>query len=68
MKRLILSATISQIESAQFPFHSGTRFPQNGCTSCSHVGLCLDDQKLIDANLLRTSGGNDLAWLDDPVD
>jgi len=68
MKRLILSATISQIESAQFPFHSGIRFPQNGCVSCSHVGLCLDEPKLIDANLIRTSGGNDLAWLDQLVD
>jgi PD-(D/E)XK nuclease superfamily len=54
----LLATTISQIESAQFPFHSGIRFPQNGCTSCSHIGLCLDDQKLIDANLIRTSGGN----------
>jgi PD-(D/E)XK nuclease superfamily len=64
----LLAATISQIESAQFPAHSGIRFPQNGCLSCSHMGLCLDDPKLIDANLIRTTGGNDLAWLDDPVD
>jgi PD-(D/E)XK nuclease superfamily len=64
----LLANTISQIESAQFPFHSGIRFPQNGCTSCSHIGLCLGDQKLIDANLIRTSGGNELAWLDELVD
>jgi PD-(D/E)XK nuclease superfamily len=64
----LLAATISQIESAQFPAHSGIRFPQNGCVSCSHMGLCLDDPKLIDANLIRATGGNDLAWLDDPVD
>ena len=63
----LLANTISQIESAQFPFHSGIRFPQNCCTSCSHIGLCLDDQKLIDTNLIRTSGGNDLAWLDELV-
>ena len=64
----LLANTIGQIEAAQFPFHSGIRFPQNGCTSCSHIGLCLDDQKLIDANLIRTSGGNDLAWLDELMD
>jgi hypothetical protein len=64
----LLATTVGQIESAQFPFHSGIRFPQNGCTSCSHIGLCLDDQKLIDANLIRTSGGNDLAWLDELMD
>ncbi|HXX16136.1 MAG TPA: PD-(D/E)XK nuclease family protein [Candidatus Eremiobacteraceae bacterium] len=63
----LLAATIGQIESAQFPFHSGIRFPQNGCVSCSHVGLCLQDQKLIDANLIRTSGVDDLAWLDELV-
>jgi hypothetical protein len=64
----LLSHAISQIESAQFPFHSGIRFPQNGCTSCSHIGLCLDNQKLINASLIRTPGGNDLAWLDELVD
>jgi hypothetical protein len=64
----LVEATINQIESAQFPSHSGIRFPQNGCTSCSHIGLCLDNQKLINANLIRTSGGNDLAWLDELVD
>jgi hypothetical protein len=64
----LLAATLSQIESAQFPSHSGIRFPQNGCLSCAHLGLCLDEPKLIDANLIRTSGGNDLAWLDELVD
>jgi hypothetical protein len=64
----LLANTIDQIESAQFPCHSGIRFPQNGCTSCSHLGLCLNSQKLIDTNLIRTSGGNDLAWLDELVD
>jgi hypothetical protein len=64
----LLANIIAQIESAQFPFHSGIRFPQNGCTSCSHIGLCLNDQKLIDTHLIRSSGGNDLAWLDELVD
>jgi hypothetical protein len=65
--RLLLT-TIGQIESAQFPSHSGIRFPQNGCVSCSHLGLCLDDQKLIDSSLIRSSGASDLAWLDELVE
>lgn len=64
----LLDTTIRQIESAQFPPNSGIRFPQNGCVSCPHLGLCLDNQALIDGNLIRISGGNDLAWLDDLVD
>jgi len=64
----VVAAAIEQIEAAQFPPHSGIRFPQNGCVSCSHLGLCLGDQKLIDANLIRTAGANDLAWLDELVD
>jgi PD-(D/E)XK nuclease superfamily len=64
----LVGTTIGQIEAAQFPAHSGIRFPQNGCVSCSHIGLCLKDQKLIDSTLIRTAGGNDLAWLDELVD
>jgi PD-(D/E)XK nuclease superfamily len=64
----LVGATIGQIQSAQFPSHSGIRFPQNGCVSCSHLGLCLDNQKLIDSNLIRAAGATDLAWLDELVD
>jgi hypothetical protein len=64
----LVGATVSQIEAGQFLPHSGIRFPQNGCVSCPHLGLCLDSQSLIDANLIRTSGVNDLAWLDELVD
>ena len=64
----LVGTTIGQIEAAQFPSHSGIRFPQNGCMSCPHLGLCLDDQKLIDSNLIRTPGASDLAWLDDLVE
>jgi hypothetical protein len=64
----VVGTTIAQIESAQFPFHSGIRFPQNGCMSCAHLGLCLNDQRLIDSSLIRTAGANDLAWLDELVD
>jgi hypothetical protein len=64
----LLEATTGQIEAAQFPFHSGIRFPQNGCLSCPHLGLCLNNQTLIEGNLIRTSGVSDLAWLDELVD
>jgi hypothetical protein len=65
--RLVM-ATISQIAAAQFPTHSGIRFPQNGCVSCAHLGLCLDDQKLIESSLTLTPEASDLAWLDELVD
>jgi hypothetical protein len=64
----LIETTVGQIEAAQFPSHSGIRFPQNGCVSCPHLGLCLDDQKLIETNLIRTPGASDLAWLDELVD
>jgi hypothetical protein len=64
----LVATTIGQIEAAQFPAHSGIRFPQNGCMSCAHLGLCLDDQKLIDSSLIRIAGANDLAWLDELLD
>jgi hypothetical protein len=64
----LVGATISQIEAAQFAARSGIRFPQNGCMSCAHLGLCLNDQKLIDSSLIRTPGASDLDWLDELVD
>jgi hypothetical protein len=64
----LVAITVDQIEAAQFSPHSGIRFPQNGCMSCSHLGLCLGDQKLVEATLIRAPGANDLAWLDQLVD
>ena len=60
----LVDDTIRRIESAQFLPHSGVRFPQNPCTSCPYVGLCLGQQKLVDATLVRRSGDN-LGWLDE---
>jgi len=65
--RLVNSA-VSQIEAGQFVPHSGIRFPMNGCTSCPHLGLCLGNQELIDAKLIRRSGASELDWLDQLVD
>jgi hypothetical protein len=61
---LVVDSTTGQIEAAQFPPHSGIRFPMNGCTSCAHLGQCLGNQQLIDAKLVRSPGAEDLDWLD----
>src|ERR1700740_2926619 len=59
----LVEDTVAQIQSGRFPPHSGIRFPQNGCLSCSHLGLCLGKQELVDVQLIRRPGG-DLGWLD----
>jgi hypothetical protein len=64
----LVEATIHQLESGQFSSHSGIRFPTNGCLSCSHLGLCLNNQQLIETNLIRRPGASDLDWLDELVD
>jgi len=64
----LVDTTVAQIEAGQFPSHSGIRFPQNGCISCPHLGLCLDNQELISTNLIRKPGASDLDWLDELVD
>ena len=64
----LVEATVGQIQSGQFLSHSGIRFPQNGCVSCSHLGLCLDRPELVAANLIRKPGANALDWLDELVD
>jgi len=64
----LVETTVAQIESGQFPAHSGIRFPQNGCVSCAHLGLCLNNKQLIAANLIRRPGASSLDWLDELVD
>jgi hypothetical protein len=64
----LVETTIDQIESGHFDSRSGIRFPQNGCVSCSHLGLCLNNEALITANLFRKAGASDLDWLDELVD
>jgi hypothetical protein len=61
----LVEDTIARIESAQFLPHSGIRFPQNPCSSCAYVGLCLDRQEMVDASLLRRPGADGLDWLDE---
>jgi hypothetical protein len=64
----LVETTVNQIEACHFDSHSGIRFPQNGCVSCSHLGLCLRNEQLISANLIRKAGASDLDWLDELVD
>jgi len=64
----LVESTIRQLESGHFSSHSGIRFPQNGCVSCSHLGLCLNNQQLIETNLIRRPGASDLDWLDELTD
>ena len=49
----LVEGTIRRIESADFLPHSGIRFPQNPCSSCPYVGLCLGKQEMIDAAVVR---------------
>jgi hypothetical protein len=60
----LVETTVNQIEAGQFLPHSGIRFPQNGCVSCSHLGMCLGDQQLVDSRLIRRLGASDLDWID----
>jgi hypothetical protein len=64
----LVETTINRIEAGHFGSHSGIRFPQNGCVSCSHLGLCLNNEHLITANLIRKVGASDLDWLDELLD
>jgi hypothetical protein len=64
----MVEATVNQIEAGHFLPHTGIRFPQNGCVSCAHLGLCLNDKQLIDTNLIRRPGASDLDWLDELSD
>jgi PD-(D/E)XK nuclease superfamily len=61
----LVEDSIRRIESAQFLPHSGIRFPQNPCSSCPYVGLCLGRQEMVEAVLVRRPGAENLGWLDE---
>jgi CRISPR/Cas system-associated exonuclease Cas4 (RecB family) len=61
----LVEGTIRRIESADFLPHSGIRFPQNHCSSCPYVGLCLGKREISDACLVRRPGAESLDWLDE---
>jgi len=60
----LVQNTIRQIEAGYFLPHSGIRFPQNPCTTCPYLGLCLGKPELVDITLVR-SRGDDFGWLDE---
>jgi hypothetical protein len=41
----LVENTIGRIEAAEFLPHSGIRFPQNPCSTCPYVGLCLESRR-----------------------
>jgi len=61
----LVEDTIRRIGDAQFLPHSGVRFPQNPCSSCPYVGLCLGQQELAGATLVRLPGAQTFGWLDE---
>lgn len=52
----LVDDTVRRIESGLFLPHSGIRFPQNPCTTCPFVGLCLDQSDLVETALVRKPG------------
>ena len=52
----LVEDTVLRIESGLFLPHSGIRFPQNPCTACPFVGLCLDQRDLVESGLIRKPG------------
>src|SRR5262249_14792205 len=61
----IVHDTIAQIEACHFLPHSGIRFPQNPCTTCPYLGLCLKQPQLADQRLLRRPGAESLGVFDE---
>ena len=63
----LVQDSIKRIESAEFLPHSGIRFPQNPCTSCPYIGLCLGRQDLAEAALVRRPGAEDFGLFDELI-
>jgi hypothetical protein len=61
----LVQDSIQRIEAAEFLPHSGIRFPQNPCTSCPYIGLCLGRPDLTEAALVRRSGAEDFGLFDE---
>jgi hypothetical protein len=52
----LVEDVVGRIESGLFLPHSGIRFPQNPCTTCAFLGLCLDQPDLVETALVRKPG------------
>jgi hypothetical protein len=62
----LVDDTVRRIESGLFLPHSGIRFPQNPCTTCPFIGICLANHELVEAGLVRKLGV-DLGLFDELV-
>ncbi len=49
----LVDDTVRSIESGLFLPHGGIRFPQNPCTTCPFLVLCLGQRDLVEAGLVR---------------
>ena len=63
----LVHSTIRQIEAAEFLPHSGIRFPQNPCSSCPYIGLCLGRPELASKTLIRRPGAQDFGVFDELI-
>src|SRR6266571_430671 len=61
----LVQDSIRRIEAAEFLPHSGIRFPQNPCTSCPYIGLCLRRPDLTETTLVRRPGAEDFGLFDE---
>jgi hypothetical protein len=61
----LVRETIEHIERAQFLPHSGIRFPQNPCSSCAYIGLCLGKPDVVESALVRRTGAEHLDWINE---
>jgi hypothetical protein len=61
----LVADTVRRIERAQFLPHSGIRFPQNPCSSCPYIGLCLAKPDLVSSALVRRPGAERLDWINE---
>ena len=52
----LVEDTVGRVEAGLFLQHSGIRFPQNPCTTCPFVGLCLEQPDLVKTALMRKPG------------
>ena len=52
----LVEDTVRRIESRLFLPHGGIRLPQNPCTTCPFLGLCLDQRDLVESGLIRKPG------------
>ena len=59
-----VSNNVGCIEAGVFPPHLGIRFPNNACTGCPHLGLCLGKDELVRERLVQIGAGQ-LDWCDE---